>query len=175
MPRPHIAMRKIRDVLRLSFGEGLSRRQVAASLGLPRATVADYVKRAEAGGLKWPLSEDFDDDKLEAVLFPGVSTSESSRPLPDWQKVHLELRRPHVTLMLLWHEYKSHCQELWTRNLTQAATDPSSVSVSDAATVVVSLLSCSLPSMNVAPARTSGTSSAPVIFRQRAWAESSSL
>lgn len=106
MPRPHIAMRNIGDVLRLSLGEGFSRRQVAASLGLPRATVADYVKRAEVGGLRWPLAEDLDDDKLEAVLFPGVSSSQSTRPLPDWQKVHLELRRPHVTLMLLWHEYK---------------------------------------------------------------------
>jgi len=69
---------------------------------------------------------------------------------------------------------QSHCQELWTRNLTQAAKDPSSVSVPDAPIVVASLLSCSLPSMKVAPARTRGTSSAPVILRQRAWAESSS-
>ena len=69
----------------------------------------------------------------------------------------------------------SHCQELWIENLTQAATDPSSVSVSGAPIVFVSLLSCGLPSMKVAPARTSGTSSAPVILRQRAWAESSSL
>jgi len=35
-----------------------------------------------------------------------ATASSSTRPLPDWQKVHLELRRPHVTLMLLWHEYK---------------------------------------------------------------------
>jgi transposase len=99
-------MRKIRDVLRLSLGESLSRRQVAASLQLPRATVADYVKRAEAAGLSWPLPEDLDDGALEAALFAGVSSSASVRPLPDWQKLHLELRRPHVTLMLLWHEYK---------------------------------------------------------------------
>ncbi|MHB8296868.1 MAG: alpha/beta fold hydrolase, partial [Acidimicrobiales bacterium] len=42
---------------------------------------------------------------------------------------------------------ESHCQELWTRNLTQAATDPSLVSVPGTPAVVVSLLSCSLPSM----------------------------
>ena len=28
------------------------------------------------------------------------------RPVPDWAKVHLELRRKGVTLMLVWHEYK---------------------------------------------------------------------
>jgi len=107
MPRPHTAMRKIREVLRLSFKEGLSRRQVAAALELPRTTVADYVKRAEAAGLTWPLPAELDDDALEARLFVATDgSSPGSRPLPDFQKLHLELRRPHVTLMLLWHEYK---------------------------------------------------------------------
>jgi hypothetical protein len=40
---------------------------------------------------------------------------------------------------------------------------------------VVSLLSCSLPSMKVAPARTRATSSWPLIRRQRCWAASMSL
>jgi hypothetical protein len=44
--RPHIAMRKIRDVLRLSIGEGLPLRQVGASLHIPVTTVGDYVRRA---------------------------------------------------------------------------------------------------------------------------------
>lgn len=35
MPRPRTAMRKIRDVLRLTFGEHLSRRQVSAATGMP--------------------------------------------------------------------------------------------------------------------------------------------
>ena len=33
--RPHIVLRKIRDVLRLTIGEGLSLRQVGASLHIP--------------------------------------------------------------------------------------------------------------------------------------------
>ena len=56
MPRPHISMRKIRDVLRLKFGEGLSLRQVSASLGIPFTTVSEHVKRAKAAGLGWPLA-----------------------------------------------------------------------------------------------------------------------
>jgi len=106
MPRPHTAMRKIRDVLRLRFGEKLSVRQIAISSGLPRATVSDYVQRAVAAGVSWPLSPDIDDDALEAALFSSASPKPVTRPMPDWRKVHLELRRPHVTLMLLWHEYK---------------------------------------------------------------------
>ena len=80
MPRPHIAMRRIKDVLRLSLGEELSQRRVAASLGLPRTAVKDYLQRAEAAGLKWPLPEDMDEAALEAVLFPSSATSRRPGP-----------------------------------------------------------------------------------------------
>jgi len=106
MPRPHISMRKIRDLLRLKFGEGLSLRQVSASLGIPFTTVSDHVRRAQAAGVGWPLPEGLDDDALEALLFASAAPAAGQRPQPDFQRIHLELRRPHVTLMLLWHEYK---------------------------------------------------------------------
>ena len=106
MPRPHISMRKIRDVLRLSLQEGLSLRQVAASVQMPFTTVADHVRRARAAGLSWPLPDDLDDDALEARLFASAAPPAEPRPLPEWQKIHVELRRPGVTLMLLWLEYR---------------------------------------------------------------------
>ncbi len=46
MPRPRSAMRQIREVLRLSLGEGLSPRQIRDPTGLGRATVQRYVTRA---------------------------------------------------------------------------------------------------------------------------------
>lgn len=61
MPRPRSAMRKIRQLLRLHRGEGLSRRQAAVAAGLPYATAADHLARAERAGLGWPLPEDLDD------------------------------------------------------------------------------------------------------------------
>ena len=106
MPRPRVAMRKIRDVLRLTFEEGLSRRQVGLSLGLPHTTVADHVRRATAAGLSWPLPEGMDDRTLEELLFPPVAPSTVRRPEPDWSHVHRELRRKGVTLQLLWFEYR---------------------------------------------------------------------
>jgi transposase len=99
-------MRKIRDVLRLTLHEGLSLRQTAASLQLPFTTVGDHVRRAKAVGLAWPLPEGLDDDALEALLFTTAAPPTQARPVPDWAKVHVELRRPHVTLMLLWLEHK---------------------------------------------------------------------
>ena len=106
MPRPRVAMRKIRDVLRLSFGEKLSRRQVSASLGIPVTTVSDHVMRAVAAGLSWPLPDELDDHGLEQLLFPPVVPTGIVRPTPDWKYVHLELRRKGVTLQLLWLEYR---------------------------------------------------------------------
>ena len=52
MPRPRLAMRKIRDVIRLALGEELSRRQVGQSLGIPCTTIADQITRAKAAGLR---------------------------------------------------------------------------------------------------------------------------
>src|SRR5579859_1834519 len=100
-------MRKVRDILRLAWGQGLSHRVVGAALGVPFTTVADHLRRAKAVGLSWPLPEDLSDAALEALLFdkePAPPTQ--ARPMPDWQYIHKELRRPGVTLMLLWLEYK---------------------------------------------------------------------
>jgi transposase len=107
VPRPHIGMRKIKDVLRLALGKGLSLRQVSTSLALPHTTVADHVRRAREAGLGWPLPADMDDQALEAKLFGHPAGPERPRPTPDWAKIHLELRRKGVTLMLLWLEYKT--------------------------------------------------------------------
>ena len=80
MPRPRIAMRKIREVLRLTLGEGLSRRQVGAGRGAVH-TVADYLRRR--GPVGWPLPDDGRrgaGGSLSAALPPATPR----RPLPDW-------------------------------------------------------------------------------------------
>src|SRR2546428_3293930 len=59
MPRPRSVMRKIREVLRLTFAEGLSRHLVGIAAGLPTTTVADYVGRAQRAGLSWATTGDF--------------------------------------------------------------------------------------------------------------------
>jgi transposase len=107
MPAKRLPMRKIRDVLRLRWGLGLTNRQAAASLGLARSTVAEYIRRAEEAGLSWPLPEGGDDFVLERRLFPAPPLiAAADRPLPDWNEVAGDLARKGVTLFLLWHEYK---------------------------------------------------------------------
>ena len=107
MPRERLPMRKIRDVLRLHAG-GLSKRRIAASLNVGRTSVSAYVNGAARAGLNWPLPEDLSDEDLERLLYPGsVAVSRDLRPLPNWPVLHRELRRPGVTLSLLWEEYRA--------------------------------------------------------------------
>jgi transposase len=108
MPTGRLNMRRIRDVLRLKFGQGLSERQIVSSLGLGKGSVGSYVRRAQRAGLSWPLPDGLDDDSLELLLFPAAPTvPDPDRPVPDWAKVDQELRRPGVTRMLLWEEYRA--------------------------------------------------------------------
>jgi len=62
-------MRKITEVLRLKAA-GMSSRDVAASVGAGKTIIYEYLARAEAAGLAWPLPEDLDEAALEAKLFP---------------------------------------------------------------------------------------------------------
>src|SRR5882757_4788619 len=107
MPTERLSMRQIREVLRLHHSVGMSQRAVARSLGLAQGTVSKYLNRTRRAGLTWPLPPELDDDVgLENRLYPPPSDLPSDeRPQPDWAFVHRELRRPSVTLMLLWEEY----------------------------------------------------------------------
>ena len=101
-------MRHVYDVLRLQWAAGLSARQIAQSLGLSRPTVAQYLHRAQAAGLSWPLPEGRDAATLEALLFPPPAAKGTLAHLaPDWASVHQELQRKGVTLLVLWQEYKA--------------------------------------------------------------------
>ncbi len=107
MPRERLPMRKIYDVLRLHAG-GLSKRRIAVSLNIGRTAVGDYLRRARRAGLGWPLPEGLSDEDLERLLFPPPpAVSPDRRPPPDWPVLHRELKRPGVTLSLLWEEYRS--------------------------------------------------------------------
>jgi hypothetical protein len=80
-------MRKIREVLRLRFGHGLSQRAVARSLQLSAGAVNGYLSRARRAGIAWPMPDDLDDEQLERRLFPLP---------PD---VPVDLRRCRVTAL----------------------------------------------------------------------------
>lgn len=111
MPQERLPMRNIRDVLRLDAG-GLSNRQIAASLSVSKTTIRNCLRRAAAAGLVWPLPDDLTDAMLEVRLYPPPpSTPGDQRPQPDWAVIHRELKRPGVTLLLLWQEHRAQHPE----------------------------------------------------------------
>jgi transposase len=124
-------MRKIKEVLRLRFGLGLQQNQIARSCSIGQATVHRYLQKAAAAGLNWPLPEDVDDRRLEQLLLPGAvgRPSQITRTPPDFAEVHRQLQmHKHVTLQLLWEEYREtqpqgysysrYCElyQRWSRN-----------------------------------------------------------
>ncbi len=107
MPGARLPMRKLRDVLRL-HASGLPSRQIGASLGIGQSTVVDYLARARRVGIGWPLPDELTDEALEARLFPPpLAIPGDQRPKPDWAAVHRELKRPGVTLQLIWEEHRA--------------------------------------------------------------------
>ena len=106
MPTERLSMRRIRDILRLKYAQGLSDRAAALSLGLSKGTVGNYLARFSQAGLSWPLPPDVDEVALERALFKcDVRLPDAQRPLPDWVTIAREKKQKGVTLQLLWQEY----------------------------------------------------------------------
>ena len=109
MPMKRLSMRKIKEVLRLRYELGLGQRQIACSCSIGQATVQEYLKRAQAAGVTWPLPEGWNDRRLEEALYGPAPRRvyESRKPAPDFAQLHEELQRHrHLTLQLAWEEYR---------------------------------------------------------------------
>jgi hypothetical protein len=69
MARQPKSMRQIKEILRLKNEPKLSVRGIAGSCAVAASTVGDYLKRAEAAGLGWPIREEWTEDEiLERLL-----------------------------------------------------------------------------------------------------------
>ncbi len=102
-----LSMRQLRHLLRLHH-DGVSAREIGRRLGVARSTIQDNMKRAAAAGLSWPLADDITEEALEARLFgrAGVTQGQRRRVEPDWPATARELKRPGVTMSILWEEYR---------------------------------------------------------------------
>jgi hypothetical protein len=74
MAQSRLLMRKIHVVLRLS-ATGLSKRQIAASLGIGPTAAGACLRRARDAWIGCPLPDDFDDDALERRLYPAPAVA----------------------------------------------------------------------------------------------------
>lgn len=110
MANVRLPMRKIEEVLRLKHACGLSNREIARAGHIAHSTVRDYLRRAEAAGIGWPLPLNMTEADLEARLFPPKQVpADAQRPAPDCEHIHEELRAHadvNLTRHQLWVEYK---------------------------------------------------------------------
>lgn len=106
MAQERLTLRKIREILRLQEA-GLSNRAIARACKISNSTVGEYLRRAQAAGLRWPLPEGLSEEELFQKLFPSSGLENTpERPLPNWETVREELKKKGVTLKLLWIEYR---------------------------------------------------------------------
>ena len=97
-------MRQIRETLRLHQA-GLSYSEVGRALKISKSVVGKYVTLARVAGVDCELAQTLDDEQLEARVYRPALPRDSHQLAPDFGVVHQELKRPGVTLMLLWEEY----------------------------------------------------------------------
>src|ERR1700691_513385 len=107
MPAERVSMRQAREIIRLKFSASLPTREIARRLGLAPSTVRETLSRLDSAGLSWPLPEGIGDAELEAALYANRRSKRGHRRHvePDWPAVHRELKRKHVTLLIVWDEY----------------------------------------------------------------------
>lgn len=114
MAKERLAMRNIYALLQLHFEQRQTARAISRSLGIGRTTVQDYLGRAQEAGLdSWEKVAPLDEEELDRLLgfrklghFGMSALRKSEAVMPDWSLVHREHARPHVTLALLWQEYR---------------------------------------------------------------------
>ena len=104
MPAVRINMRKLKDALRLKFEGELTHNQIAQALGISKGVVTKYVGLAVAAGLDAAAIAAMDEARLERRLLPAPNASVLYAQV-DFGRIHQELGRKGVTLMLLWEEY----------------------------------------------------------------------
>jgi transposase len=103
-------MRKIKEVLRLKYELGLGQRQIARSCSIGLGTVNEYLARADTAGIKWPLPDGWDEERVEAALYGSepFRSRQADRTTPDFAVLQQERQKSKsVTLQLLWEEYRA--------------------------------------------------------------------
>lgn len=107
MPNERISMSKLKQLIGLQ-ASNLSVRALARALGLSVGAVSKYLRAVRGAGIGAAEAESLSESELEQRVF-GPAPPGKPGPLvpPDCTWIHTELKRHrHVTLQLLWEEYR---------------------------------------------------------------------
>lgn len=114
MSQPRIYMKKLRELIRLNSEADLKNRQLGSILNVSASTVSYYLRAIKQAELTWPLSPDLSDSELLKSIEPYCK--QIKKPIQckqeiDWEYVHGEMKRKHVTLILIYQELKEQMND----------------------------------------------------------------
>ncbi|MBW6466581.1 MAG: hypothetical protein K0B06_08770 [Brevefilum sp.] len=69
MAQERLTVRKIKEILRLKYEAQLSNRAIAGACKVSNSTVGEYLLRASAVGISWPVVE-IGEEEFYGKLFP---------------------------------------------------------------------------------------------------------
>jgi hypothetical protein len=87
MTQERLTVRKIKEILRLKYEMKLTNRAIAGACKVSNSTVGEYLKRAVAAGVSWPLGE-IGEEELYRKFFPEQKEVPPKReyPIPNGKK-----------------------------------------------------------------------------------------
>ena len=108
MPNARISMSKLKQIIQLQ-SSNLSVRDLSRALGMSVGAVSKYLAAVRTAGLSWEVAQGLDEAALGRRIFGDPAPAVAGRFAPvDCAWIHGELKRHrHVTLQLLWEEYRA--------------------------------------------------------------------
>ena len=101
---------KVKLILELRDAH-MSRNSIASTRNMSRSSVSDVFHIADELQICYNDIRDLSEDEVYRMFYPDKYTDlKELYKLPDYDKVHGELKRVGVTLKLLWKEYKADCE-----------------------------------------------------------------
>jgi transposase len=105
MATPRLPMKNIREILRQKWVLHRTHRDIASSKTIGLGTISKITDAAKRAGLTWEAVQALSDEELEERVYGTPATANATKALPDFAAIHVERRRPGVTLELLHLEY----------------------------------------------------------------------
>lgn len=99
-------MNHLRHAVQLALGTQMSNRAIGREINIAFNSVRRYRAVAKTRGYELDELLTLDDDTLSR-RFNAIPCRNEDKRLPDWNHIHVELQRKHMTLQLLWEEYCS--------------------------------------------------------------------
>lgn len=101
---------RIRLILEL-HDRGMSQDEISRSRHMSRSTITTVLRTARKKGITYAGIRKLDDAALQKLFFPDRPEGSDMYELPDYESIHKELKKPGMTLSLLWTEYRDRCHQ----------------------------------------------------------------